>query len=356
MKFVFLFLLLFKNIVGYTQSITFLPCKDIQRSEKYHKSAIESIKTWESKDQTTIDNYLKNRISNIDTPQFMPICRMFLQRKFDSNETAYSVVCTLPEKMLMIPNKLSNKVFLYDILSKKASLASAQISNHFISLASKLTTTNNASFYHFLASEQYSDFFAILTTEKGKHEVYYQAQKFDSLQDFIEYKYGSIEKLAELLEDEKKPIPVCSWNIKDTTDAINFFKQDWATRQKYIPEDSLSYITSFCADVAKYARLNLQQVRLLKESIAWGHQLMKGFESTCFEFPHFEVNKKDMSYFVAKVLTKRQYDECKIGFLGNNLCRKHAGGLIRSTVSSSDYKTESLNYNEKLKQIYVGKW
>ena len=123
-----------------------------------------------------------------------------------------------------------------------------------------------------------------------------------SIKELIDYRYGSVEKLAELLEEEKEE-QTCKCPINSVAEMEETIKQSWQIRMKYMREVTVRAMNQFVSSLQKVAALDSNQMRIVNANI----QLINDIPlvENCREGDAaFYINRKNYGSFIKKSLTR----------------------------------------------------
>jgi hypothetical protein len=330
--------------------------------DNYTKFLLEGIKVEEEPNENSrsIDAYA-NSVYNDNTTDLQIITPIIkFQIASIQSEQRYLVSCTnFVSELLAIPQPFTGKIYGYFPNQKTVGKHTVGLLNQAASgrlfnmikgtIADK---TKTGLLFYFLEAERYErDSYLIYDKSKDKYSFYLsekgknQFKEFKTIQEAINYKYGSVEKLVELLTEEEEEkdckCPISIQNLKDAEEILAVNNEIYHT---YFPQDSLGNLKRFVNLLQRAGNLNENQMRIVNENIAFGNSL-NFKESKTVNF--LGVNHINYDYFVKKSLTKAQYKKCFCVFRQELAC-------ARAASNAHYYFFQNLSPNErenKIKQL-----
>lgn len=321
-----------------------------QDFKKNNQKILKGIRAWEKTDGSFIsnDSYSSSsyRDNTIGIQKVISIVRLQL-RTLDRQKNLYQANCIdTITGLLVIPHPYSNKIYGYDLSNNDSdeksntSLLSQYGSGKLMDMFQNtiMDDTNKVGgLFYFLKEEQYwRDNFMVLNKKTGKTSFYLSARdtnpfrkftgskafkEIGSIKELIDYRYGSVEKLAELLEDEQEE-QSCKCTIGNVAEMEETIKQSWQIRMKYMSEDTVKAMRQFMGSLQKVAALDSNQMRILEGNIQFRDAIP--FIENCTESSDasFYINRKSYGSFIKKSLTRSQYAKCLKFFKQQADCAK----------------------------------
>jgi hypothetical protein len=335
MRILFIFIFCLSTVVSKGQTIS-LKFTDFAKNYGHYKDSILlDIKKWKiSRDRSiSIDKYLAstNRDNTIGVRQIVPVVKLHIS--FDKQTENYRIDNNgFVNSLVAVPDPYVGKIYAYYLHKQtsknetKVGLSTEYGSKKLFDLFEKHTNKgeNNGYFVYFLEEEKHwEDTFIVLDKKTGKTSFYLSARdtnpfrKFTgskalrevgSIKELIDYRYGSAEKLAELLEEEKEA-EACKCTISSLADAEATIKQSWQIRMKYMPEDTIRAMGQFMSALQKIAALDSNQMRILNNNIQYRNDIPLK-EMCFFDDYSFVMNRMNYQSFIKKSLTQAQHAKC----------------------------------------------
>jgi hypothetical protein len=123
------------------------------------------------------------------------------------------------------------------------------------------------------------------------------------------FKFGSIEKYKELLQEEAEAVSIWMETPKTAKDAYQFLKNDCETYLSCYPEDTITAVLMFIDDVATSASLSITQKNALEYKIISENNITKYhlFYSSIYIYDIY-LKGLEFSYVLGSILTKQQME------------------------------------------------
>ena len=166
---------------------------------------------------------------------------------------------------------------------------------------------------------------------------------FKNIQDFLSYRYGSMEKYFEISKLKKEKL---KFNSKPVDEIKNLAKNNYLVWQELFPNDTTKIVDLFVKDVDYCIELNDSEKRLLKQEIMYRISYTDANDANGIGIPMF---KEDITLFVRRALPKRKfykYLDCKYDFNKKRVI----DNVLKYEYNKSHKKTFK-TYNDYLKSI-----
>lgn len=337
-----------------------------QKISQYEQKLFTSIKVEETPigNISSVDPYASStyKDNTIGVQKIIPIVKLqftVINRK----ENSYLASCTaFVSELIAVPKPYIDKLYAFNVPPEMHQLNEI----HTIGLLNQygsgklmdmfqntiMDDTNKVGYlFYFLKHEQFwRDNFMVLNKKTGKTSFYLSARdtnpfrKFTGskafrevgdIKELIDYRYGSVEKLVELLEEEQEE-QACKCGINSMTEMEETIKQSWQIRMKYMPQDTIKAMSQFMATLQKVAALDSNQMRILNNNIQYRNDIP--FKENCMDSDlEFSINHRNYGYFIKKSLTREQYAKCLKAFKQGADCAK------RIQFYMQGYKIENID-------------
>jgi hypothetical protein len=211
------------------------------------------------------------------------------------------------------------------------------------------------------------DFDLLVYCENGKLMVEDdQANKYNSLADFIKAKYGSLEKYAELSEENNAKEKIArTMPVNNMNEAISVITTYGYLRSKYYPNDTLGNLNCLFKNIQAATPISSDQEKLLRAKVLQNFEKIKslgltGEQIASVDHPSetngYSLMNLNIDAIITSVLTRSQIIKWERWLTVKHRQLILAENMIDNNLQLAAGKTmddKRTLYEEKMKSFFV---
>ena len=327
---------------------------------KLNKSKIEqAFGKWDNRLIKIMDSSFSNRVTN-PLWSIHPVVRLRPNR-IDTNKIIFSFDTTSEVVLFYNANKTT---YTYNL--SNTNQVGFNVEDSFIKKNADSLYRKKSFFIYFLDEEKFGRDLIAYCDGSNTQILDKNITSFSTIEDVINYRYGSIEKYLELCvnEEEVKKIRT-RLQVTNVQDASILISKSWQLRTQYLPTDTAQNLQLLINDIDSACNINQNQRRLIANKIQSFVNMFKGLKMPSYNC-NYDFNFMgwlDIKVLVTDILTTDQMVKCERYFKEMHQMVTNAQNLIYTSFNTTSKqggitvgamtKDGEKKYKDYIKSIFI---